>query len=460
MSRHPGVATTVTAMRRCTVFDSDLIIDTTQRINHANELSRSVRLTARMLLDLVDQHGYIRMEYDAALQVTEIDEVGTLRGHLSQLKSAGILALYHLNGAVDITFAGFPTRALRAEMIAGRARARVGRAESNEHAPTTPPNLPQNNTENVNLRAPFAREVAIFVQQRAEDARTEGDLQSNLYISHAPAPALVGWLADTTPSTPGLLFEPTNQPNPDKASQAASLDAPGAETLPPPPPASTATSQLDPVEQAMSYSLLLAVRMIPANAKRLSRSFRFETIREAVAWWEMNRQSQGGRFEETPGIVVRWLDTPDKFAVPRLDPAWLQSEFGRRWRTKAEIEAEQQEQQRKEEERAWLLAEKQADLSPDPVDEPPQEQLDELWTRALDALVEHLPAVTVNTWLGNTRLRQVGGQTVVVAASNYAAAWIAQNLISKIRRQLVALDLSVHQLRVVADPDFVSRPAG
>lgn len=43
------------------MLDSDRIISTAQRINQADELSRSVRLTARMLLDLIDQHGYIRL---------------------------------------------------------------------------------------------------------------------------------------------------------------------------------------------------------------------------------------------------------------------------------------------------------------------------------------------------------------------------------------------------------------
>lgn len=236
------------------MLDSDRIISTAQRINQADELSRSVRLTARMLLDLIDQHGYIRLEHDAALQATGIDEVGTLRGHLSQLKSAGILALYHLNGAVDITFAGFPTRAVSAEMIARRAQARAGRADDDLAPPATPPP----NSDFVQQRAPGAREVPIFVQQRAQDARTEGDLQSNLYISHAPARTLGGWVGIDLITSPREDHPPTHLPPSDETPDA------------PEPMAANETEKPSEVERATSYSLLIAINLLPANAKRLS----------------------------------------------------------------------------------------------------------------------------------------------------------------------------------------------
>lgn len=443
--------------------NSDLIANAALRIYQATTVSRSARLTARMLLDIADEFGHIRIEYAAALQATDIAETNTLRGHLVRLKDAGILDNYHLNGAVDVVFAGFPSRAISAQMITGRAQMITGGSNENDLLIIS---SPENRTFD-QPRAAGDHEVPFFDQPRAAGDQRKEDRKSNLYISHARTPALVGWLVDTTPSTPGLLFEPTNQPNPDEASQAASLDAPGTETLPPPPPASTATSQLDPVEQAMSYSLLLAVRMIPANAKRLSRSFRFETIREAVAWWEMNRQSQGGRFEETPGIVVRWLDTPDKFAVPRLDPAWLQSEFGRRWRTKAEIEAERLDQEQKEAEQRQLLAEIEEEERQREEERqqaaalPADASLQDLWQHALTQLATSVPASTFNTWVKDTHVEGWEEETLLIAASNqYACDWLQNRLRPMVKRLLTNISGQAIDIRFVVSSAPIVRPAG
>lgn len=424
------------------------IINTAQRINQAVELSRSVRLTARMLLDLIDQHGYIRLEYDAALHATGLDEVGTLRGHLSQLKSAGILALYHLNGAVDITFAGFPTRALSAEMIAGRALARARSADADPIDLRSASETPQQTDE----RAPGAREVPIFVQQRAEGARRKENLQDDLYISHAPAPALVGWLVDITPSPLGS--EPTNQP---------ALDSDNTES-PEPKTSPAINSPLLPnvVEQALSYSLLLAVRMIPANAKRLSQTFRFATIREAVAWWDQNRQSNGGRFEDTPGIVVRWLDAPEKFAVPRLNPAWLQSEFGRRWRTKAEIEADRIAQEREEEARRQLMAEIEAEEKAwhlPTKDDPPiaNSTWQEYWPQVMEKLKVSVPASTFNTWVLDTQPLGWEDDVLLINTPNtYAQQWLQSRLRPMIKRMLAQTTGQAIDIRFVVNT--LSRP--
>lgn len=431
------------------MLDSDRIISTAQRINQADELSRSVRLTARMLLDLIDQHGYIRLEHDAALQATGIDEVGTLRGHLSQLKSAGILALYHLNGAVDITFAGFPTRAVSAEMIARRAQARAGRADDDLAPPATPPP----NSDFVQQRAPGAREVPIFVQQRAQDARTEGDLQSNLYISHAPARTLGGWVG-IDPITPVLEVDhpPTHLPPSDETPDA------------PEPMAANETEKPSEVERATSYSLLIAINLLPANAKRLSAQKRFLEIRQAVAHWWMNRFSAGGKFDDEPGIVVRWLDrNPVNAGIPAMDQRFLQDDFGRRWRTKAESEAEQLEQEQKEAEQRQLLAEieqeRQAEEQPADAPIPPDADTQDLWQHALKQLEASVPASTFTTWLKDTHALGWQEETLLIATPNsYACEWLQSRLRPMVKRLLTLITGQSVNIRFVVSSVPIVRP--
>lgn len=431
------------------MLDSDLIIDTGQRINHASELSRSVRLTARMLLDLADQNGYIRMEYDAALQATDIDEVGTLRGHLSQLKSAGILALYHINGAVEITFTGFPTRALSAGMIARRASARAGRADDDTAAPTTPPP----NSNFVQPRAPSARQVAIFVQQRAEDARTEGDLQSNLYISHAPAHALGGWVGIDPITSPREDYPPTHLPPSDEPALAV------VEPSEPEKPGE--------VERAISWSLLLSSNVLPGNAKRLSETKPFWEIRRAFSYWWMNRISMGGKFEETPGIIVRWLDrNPINAGIPGFDPEFLRTDEGKRWRTKAEIETERLESERKEEEQRQLLAEiaeierqaaEQRLMQQQSKAQPSTElTLHELWQHALHQLKGGVPASTFDTWLTGTHALGWEDETLLIATPNkYACDWLQNRLSPMVKRLLTRITGQAIDIRFVVSAPIV-----
>ncbi len=375
-----------------------------ERLRQTN-VSRSDKYTARQLLDLVDDVGHIRIEYDAALQVAELNQVDTLRGHLSRLKQVGIIANYHCNGAVDITFAGYPPRAVSTEMLRHRALARGGRAEQ-------PADQPDEQQTAETQRAATSQICDDSARQRAASARETPETDPPHYISAlASAPELVGWLVGSI-SDPEL---PTNQPA-----------EPTANSHQPPEPVEPAEtdgapiSTIDPVQAAQSYALLIAIRMKSSNAKKFSDSLPFATVRQYVARWWFDRKSIGGRFDESPGILARWLDSPDEYPLQREFPLAMLAEIHQAALTPAEQDTIEQAQPPPEPRFDVLSAARDPepiDLMPDPPSDPGGWQsADELWDAVCDAV--ELPAFAKQTWLSGGKLWRNGDSFCLELASH------------------------------------------
>lgn len=81
--------------------------------------------------------------------------------------------------------------------------------------------------------------------------------------------------------------------------------------------------------------------MSPKIAERLAAAHPFWEIRDAVANWFLGRKSAGGRFDETPGIVITWLDKPDEFVIPTVAEEFRRLDLYRDFRTPDELAAEQ-----------------------------------------------------------------------------------------------------------------------
>jgi hypothetical protein len=160
------------------------------------------------------------------------------------------------------------------------------------------------------------------------------------------------------------------------------------------------SQQIDPVEQASTYALLISIRMVATNAKRISETVQFATARQYVAHWWFNRQSLGGRFGNAPGIVYTWLLDPANYPPDREYPLAMLAEIG-----DAAITSSERSQ----------LATSAADdaLSEPTADEPAINwQLDEdLWSQVYAAL--ELPTSTKQTWLSDARLLRHGCQFVL-----------------------------------------------
>lgn len=264
---------------------------------HEADLFRSTKYTARSLLDLVDEHGQIRLTYPAALKVVELDSDVTLRTHLISLKAAGILT-YHLNGVVEVTFSGFIDRTVDHEMITHRSPTRARRSKMITERSST-------DAANDDPRALGDQKRSLGDQKRSlgDHPRALGDHECaendpSHYISHAHARARVGWLVGIN-NQPEDLDQPTNQPETATVSESPTVTA---------------------VESAQSYALLLAIKMKGSNAKRFSDQLPFATIRQFVARWWFGRKTRGGKFDENPGIVVTWLSTPEEYPLDREYP--------------------------------------------------------------------------------------------------------------------------------------------
>jgi hypothetical protein len=372
--------------------------DLIARLREAN-IFKSIKYTARSLLDLADQHGHVRIDYDAAKKVTEINETQTLRTHLHTLKKAGIVANYHLNGAVDITFDGYPSRAISlddVQIVRGeRASVRGERAIADEIVQVDI----SHNDESCALTA---QKCALTAQKCAVSAHDDQNGEDAHYISaRAPAHALVGWL-DTSNSIDPVV--PTNQPA---------------------TPTDKIANLPDLVEQAQTYALLVSVRMRADNAKSISERIPFAVARQYVANWWFNRQSTGGRFENSPGIVVHWLSDPENYPPERDYPLEMLRDICPAAITNAEAA----------EMRAQAEAETLA-IDDTPHESPPTLSDDELaaiWQAAQPSL-EKLASYKLH--LQPCRLLRSEGDVLIVGAPPGIAEHVQSRFVTALRRAL------------------------
>ena len=166
--------------------------DITARIEAA-DLPATVYRTARRLLDLASEDGHVTLSKDEMMAVCGTASWGTVRGHLTQLATAGLIH-YSTNSAVYVNF----TRAEHASTRADYAPARAEHATNtgitrSERAPNDPSRAE---------RAPVIAEHAPARAQHANQPSNTG--------------WLVGWSNDPDPDT--------NQPTTDDPPDAGDID--------------------------------------------------------------------------------------------------------------------------------------------------------------------------------------------------------------------------------------------
>lgn len=282
------------------------------------ELSIATYRTARRLLDRADQaSGALTLSHDELRAVVGTDSDGTARSHLIQLQAAGLIA-YRRNSTVQVWFADWrPDNVVKhsdqqgSAVISGDRQTRDSRDGDRQTRETE-------------------QQSVISGDRQARDSRaTRSNRASGDHLPHTHADARSGWLVGST-TDPDLDNQPTNP------------DAPK------PPQTAPTLSQTDPEGVELSRKLLASIRMIAERADRLAVMQPFEHIREAVAFWWLNRRSVGGSFQNEPGVIVYWFDNPSKSAIPPMADEFRRSELYLNHRRPAEIAADIEAQQQAE----------------------------------------------------------------------------------------------------------------
>ncbi len=194
-------------------------------------------------------------------------------------------------------------------------------------------------------------------------------------------------------------------------------------------------------ETESSEGLLLALgcENLPA-IRQIALDFPFEEIRAHALAWQRDTKTK------SPGGLLHRIRSGN-FAVPEITPADRESSLFLRWRTPAELTADQERERLSiEENRRW--EERRAAANPPPAAPDPEPDThraepmepDKIWAAVLSDLAATLPAPTYETWVRDTSvLRYADGEFVVGVPHAHARDWLHNRLRPKIQRSLSQL---------------------
>lgn len=366
---------------------------------------------ARLLWMSKESNGYVNFSHEEAMNLCGTSAKATLRYHLLRLRKAGVLRMYSTNGTVRAKFEGYSG----AEMI-------------------------------VHTRTPSTKTLTVSTRTRTVSASDEKSTEKREQCSRDRAAGQLIRAAGSRDRAAG------QHPSRDFAdypqSQPAMLVSQLDHTNIPERDANrlTATSTINPLEEAQSMSLMLDVGFWPNTAKSLAKTYPFDLIRRAVAHWYMNRRSVGGEFAEKPGIVVTWLNNPDDTSIPVLSRAFTETDLYRRHRTKSELVGDtEQERQRQAEEAAAqsqvAVVEDASEIS-DPIDPDPtaDDEIASAWQAALARIQAEIVPSSFKAWFSVLVVAEVSDNVWTIAAPNQTVkAQVEQRFTPMLRRALGAV---------------------
>jgi hypothetical protein len=278
------------------------------RIDEAG-ISAPIYRTARRLLDLAADSGYIEISHDQALHICETDAWGTVRRHLIALEKVGVIKKW-LNHSSRVWFVGYPPPNWIEEVFMPRAEVFTPRADARE------------------LRTPDEDDVSRSAQNRALSDQNRALSDQNRALSDQNR-ALSDQI-DPPAYTHAGAHVVVVDPDPSNEEEGITTTT------------TTTTNPPNPTEQALSVALLAHVGLKPmAATKRLAAEHPFGRIRDCVAYWWPQRKCVGGRFEDAPLIVLHWLDHWDTAMIPPMPPEFRRTDlYHDHCRTPAERKAE------------------------------------------------------------------------------------------------------------------------
>ena len=290
----------MTPDQQCFMAALETLVDSADRLT-ATEFRSGVLLLAVASLS----NGYANFSHEEAGIICGTDKNATMRAHLIHLRDTGVLSDYSTNGTVRIKFAAYGGR----EMIVHRRRNSLAEPTNSLAEPTNSLAEPTVDESKDEKRALSQLLRALRSRDRALSQQLNRNFDD--YPQNQPS-MLVSQLDLTNP--------------PDQSTNKLTT---------------TASSTIDPVEEARSVSFLLDAGVWMKTAKQLAKIHPFELLRRAVGFWWANRRSLGGEFDERPGIVITWLTNLEETTIPETLPSeFMASALFRRHRAPAEITEE------------------------------------------------------------------------------------------------------------------------
>lgn len=379
------------------------------------------RAAVRLLFIVAEANGQIKATKDFICSRCRVDSWGAARRMLGDLVDAKILGYRTEGTTVYLDFKAWPVRSeqtfpdapacengslLRADLVAP-ARENGSQPAGSEPAARS------------DLVAP-AREIGSLAETaRSKSARPRADLV---------APARENGSFTHTGARAGELVSElvSSDPNDQQTELTNSL-----------------TASIDKTEEARSLALLLHIRIKPVDAKRLAAGHRFETIREAVGYWWLNRESEGGKFQNTPGVVVYWLDHWERSSVPALTEAFQRTDlYVTLCRTPAELQADEEAAAEADRRLAAWAAEAELEA---PADDLPDAlpALDDcaeaqIWQQVLAEMALQLPRADLEVWR-DTWLVSAENDEWVIGARPNALRWLEHRMEKNVQRRLASM---------------------
>ena len=368
--------------------------------------------TARELLDLAAENGQLKIGKAALRDLCGTTKDETVRGHLWQLQSAGIIH-WSTNEVVHISFTAWPpVDPALVQPTLTRDVPTLARA-----TPTATPAPGPDKKGSALVQPTLTRDVPTLARDTPTPPHTR---EVSLLVS----------------SSPTQNAEQTNKPT-----------APGPKR--------------QPWESPLSFQLLTdkRVAMSPRIAERLAAAHPYWEVRDAVAHWFCGRRSAGGRFEETPGIVITWLDNPDEYVIPTLSEEFRQTGLYRDHRTPDELAAEQaaldEAQRQEEQDLAEQAEEAPAAAAPDPPHQPEEGTPAWAWMQVQRELAIEQGG-TFDRWVNDTRLVEHDPDTntfTIALPDAFRYDWIVNRLSKQINRKLAVITRQPSaQTKFIVDP--------
>lgn len=377
-----------------------------RQINQA-DLSAAEYRAARRLLDVAATTGHVKLTKTHCNELCCTTSEGATRRLLGSLQRAGLIH-YSTNGFVYIDFVAWspaatvgqewvdePNEALTVDRKSDRPRAKsdhpralLDHKEDDE----------TNEALTVDKKSDHPRALLDHPRAKSDHPRAVLDHDETATYTHARARG-VCLFVDPILSNQGDLI--TNKQTP------------------------------DPEEQALAFALLSYIRVKAPVAKDLATTHSLQTIREAISRWWLNRKSMGGQFEETPGIVVYWLNNWANAGVPELSPHFKHTELYRNFRTAAEQAADRQA------EAELAVAIKQRPVVTAPAVVQPADPHAAIWDQVLAEIKLTLAEATYQAFIRDTKvIASDNNHWQIQVANKGALDWIQNRLANKVRRTL------------------------
>lgn len=419
----------------------------------AADLPVAVYRTAVRLARLADDHGQAAMSWDEFQALTGCGHQDAARRHLRQMQAAGLID-WHGGRVVVVTWC-VDAQLLRENRQLLSENAQYLRVDNNEANGTA-----QQVSENAQLLSENRHLLRVDNNGNGADAQVVSENRQQVRVDNnhdATDAQLLSENAQLLRGENGDRAATARKQAASVGKQAATarsshtrtharaldvclIDPSDPGTDPSTNQTNNQTNNQTPAREdatdgdaSRGAALLRDIGVAPDVADALATRHDFAFVRRAVAHWYTKRKEAGGSYDNHPGIVVYWLNNPEKAGLPRVLPsAWFYTELGQAYADPSDGDFD--------------------DLPPVPTRRPPRPAperdlapLDATWRVVqMEVLASYPPGSDARRWLAGSRLVEaepVDGVPLyqVQLASPEGESWVLNRLAVPIRRALKSL---------------------